>query len=215
MNPTPHRVRPARRTTLVTALAAAAILTLAGCAGDPQPAPATPAPQEQAADTDAATPDQAPDQATVGWAGRVCRAVSPVVNTLRMPPPVRFTDAAATRQDYLDYLDSAARQAQQAVQEIDAAGAPPVEGGEALADEVRSQVGDLQQDLAQARSQVETADPGDPAALGQAIAAAGNVMGSLGNSAQAIGEVSADPRLHAAFQQAPECEQLRTIGNSG
>jgi hypothetical protein len=73
----------------------------------------------------------------------------------------------------------------------------------------------LRQDLAEARAQLAAADPNDAGALGAAIAAVGNVLGSLGNTAQAVGDVAADPRLRPAFEQAPACEQLRSIGATG
>jgi hypothetical protein len=74
-------------------------------------------------------------------------------------------------------------------------GAAPVQGGDELARGIGEQLGDLRQDLEQARVQIERADPGDPPALGQAVAAAGDIVGSMGNSAQAVAEVSRDPRL--------------------
>jgi hypothetical protein len=60
--------------------------------------------------------------------------------------------------------------------------------------------------------QLERADPNDVGAIGHAVATVGNLMGSLGNSVQAIGEIRTDPRLDAAFDQAPQCRQLTAIG---
>jgi hypothetical protein len=206
----PHRVRPARR----AALALAAVLFVAACGADEVAAPPPPAPASAPVPDTAAPGATAPavDEATVAWTGRVCEAVTPVVDTLSTPPPVRFTDPAATRDAYLAYIDSSLQQAEQAAQAVNAAGTPPVEGGDTLAANLREQVEVLKQDLAEARAQLEAVDPDSAAELGAAIAAVGNVLGSLGNTAQAVGEVSADPRLRAAFEQAPACDQLRTIG---
>jgi hypothetical protein len=199
----PHS-RRAGRLHALAALAAAAGLAVAGCAE--ADVPTAPGPGPQPAPT-------APDEATVAWTDSVCSALVPVVDALRTPPPVDFTDAAATREAYLSYIDSALQRAEQAVHEVDAAGPPPVEGGDELVQDVRNQVTDLRADLAEARQQVEAADPNDLAAIGQAVAAAGNVLGSLGNSAHAAGVLSADPRLRPAFEQAESCERLATIGD--
>lgn len=208
MSTTAHRGRMPRRCALVAVTAAG--LVLAGCANDTMPTAPAPIPQPVPAPTETAPADEP----AVAWTGTICTALVPVVDSLRTPPPVDFTDPAGTRQAYLAYIDGALQRSEQAVHEVNGAGAPPVEGGEELAQNVRDQVSDLRKDLADARARLEAADPGDVAAIGQAVAAAGNVLGSLGNSAQAVGEISADPRLRPAFEQAESCQQLRTIGNS-
>lgn len=208
---TPCPAHPARRPGVVlAALTAAAGLALAGCAADE--VPATPAPAPDAAPAPG-PPDQPVDAATIAWTGTVCGAIAPAVETLRTPPPIDFTNAAATREAYLNYIDATRQEAEQAVQQIQDAGAPPVEGGDELANEVRTQVEDLTEDLTEARAQLERTDPSDVGAVGQAVAAVGNLIGSVGNSAQAIGEVRVDPRLDPAFEQAPECQQLTATGD--
>ncbi|MHA6793789.1 hypothetical protein ACVGVM_09775 [Pseudonocardia bannensis] len=177
-------------------------LALAGCASDPaptvtDPGPATTAPAEGA---------------SVEWTGTVCSALVPVVEALRTPPAPDLADPAATKQAYSSYLAQALQEAERAVQDVTAAGPAPVEGGEQIAREVREQVTQLRDDLAEARAQVDQADPGDPAALGRAVTALGNTLASLGNSAQALTAVADNPRLEPAFRQAPSCQQLREIG---
>lgn len=201
MDTAAHR-GPAARGHLLAALVAATGLALAGCASDP--VPTAPAPEP--------TPTVTMEEETVNWTGTVCSALIPVVEAVRTPPAPDLADPAATQRAYSSYLDDARQQAERALEEINAAGPPPVEGGEQLAQDVRDQVADMRDDLAEARAQVDRADPNDPAAIGQAVAAAGNVLGSLGNSAQAVSAISGDPRLAPAFREAPSCAQLRTIG---
>jgi hypothetical protein len=139
----------------------------------------------------------------------VCEAVAPVVTTLTTPPPVDQDAWPATRQAYLGYLDEAASRTDTALQALAAAGPPPIENGQQLADQVRTQVEDLQADLAEARAELAAADPNSPVAIGPVIAAAGDVLASFGNSAQAVGSIVTDQRLRPAFEQAPACAQLR------
>jgi len=115
---------------------------------------------------------------------------------------------------YLAYIDRALGEAEQAARQVDEAGAAPVQGGDELTQDVQSRLADLRQDLMQAKTQVEGADPADPVAFGRAAAAAGNILGSMGHSAQAVAAVSGDPQLNAAFDRAESCNQLRTFGTS-
>lgn len=194
----------AMRLGLSAALMAGAGLALAGCGGGAAPVAPPPPPQS--------APTAAVDPAVVTWTGSVCSALTPVVQTLGTPPHSDVSDAAAAKQAYLAYVDRALRETEQAEQQVDQAGAPPVQNGDDLAQDVRGQLVDLRHDLEQAKAQLEQADPSDPAALGQAMSAAGNIVSSTGDSAQAVTAVSGDPQLNAAFNQAASCDQLRTIG---
>lgn len=199
--------RPRRgriRLRLSAALVAAAGLALAGCTQSAEPVapepPAQPAPATEV------------DPAAITWTGSVCSALAPVVQTLGAPPTSGFADPAAAKQAYLGYIDRALGAAEQAARQVDEAGAAPVPGGDELTQDVQSRLTDLRQDLMQAKAQVEGADPADPVAFGGAAAAAGNILGSMGHSAQAVATISGDPQLNAAFDQAEPCNQLRTFG---
>jgi hypothetical protein len=133
----------------------------------------------------------------------------PVVEAIRAAPPVDLSDPPATRQAYLGYLAAVDQRADEALQALDEAGAPPVPGGEDLVRDVRDQLTDLRRDLNKARARLEAADPGDARGFGEALAAAGNVIGAIGNAAHAVVAISGDPRLRPAFEQAQACKQLR------
>ena len=200
--PGPARILSIR---MLAAVTAAAALATAGCsesAGPPTPAPE---PTVEPAPTTEVAP------ATVPWADSVCSALVPVVQVVMAPPSSDLSDPAATKLAYLTYIDGALGKTDNAEQQVHQAGAAPVQSGDELAQGIQEQLGDLRQDLEQARAHIERADPGEPAALGQAVAAAGNIMGSMGNSAQAVAEVSRDPQLDTAFEQAPACAPLRAI----
>ena len=188
----------------LAAVVASATLAWAGCGtGEAPPAPQpTPAPQPAPA---------TPTDEAIAWTGSMCSDLVPVVEALRTPPRVNLANGAATRQAYLDYLGDAQQRAEQARRAVDVAEPAPVPGGAEVVQDVRDRVAELREDLASARARVEAANPGDTAAVGEAIAAAGSVLGSLGNSAQARAAISVDPQLHLAFERAQPCEPLRTI----
>jgi hypothetical protein len=201
---TAHWDRSAHRARAGVLLSAAA-LSLAACGTGPEPAP----PPVPAPAPPPASAPSAPAPATVAWTGSVCDAVAPVVTTLKTPPSVDQNAWPATRQAYLGYLDDAVGRTDDALQALVAAGPPPVENGQQLADQVRAQVEDLRVDLVEARADLAAADPNNPVALGPAVAAASNVLASFGNSAQAVGSIVTDEQLRPAFEQAPACAQLR------
>jgi hypothetical protein len=183
------------------AVLAAAALAATACANGEEPV--------------AAQPDPAiPTDEAVAWADSACGALVPVVESVQALPPVELSDPATTQQAYLDYLDAAHERAGAALQAVNEAGPPPVPGGEELVRDVRDQLGDLQDDLRDARSRLEAAAPGDVAGVGEAIVAAGNVIGSLGNTAHAVAAISGDPQLRPAFEQAQACNQLQLIADS-
>ena len=182
-------------------LAAAAGLALAGCGSDQDPAAASPAPvlQEQ----------------TVQWTDSVCSALAPVVNKIGAPPEFDLSVPGATQQAYSSYLAEAQAEAKRALDSVSSAGSPPVEGGEQIANEVRSDIKDISDDLADAKTQIDQADPNNVTAMGRAVVAASNVLGALANNAQALGALDGNPRLDAAFEQASSCKQLREIKTLG
>lgn len=210
----PARERARRPVGLRSALVlSVAFLVLAACGTDPAPPPAPPpttAPPTTAPPTTAPPATTASAAApTVAWVGQVCTAVAPVLAALGSPPPIDTSSLPATRQAYLSYLDQAISQADGALPVLMAAGPPPIEGGQQLADQLRAQLTDLRTDLADARSALAAADPGNPASLLPALTAAREALAALGNAAQAIGAVVADQRLRSAVDQAPACAPLR------
>ena len=187
---------------VVALLFTAMSLALTACGVDAPP-PAAPSP------TVAPTTTAAAAEPTVAWVGQVCSAVAPVLTTLGAPPPIDPDALPVTRQAYLTYLDQAIAQTDTALPVLVAAGPPPIEGGQQLADQLTTQLTDLRTDLANARSELATADPSNPASLLPALTAARSALAAVGNAAKAIGELVADQRLQSAFDQAPACGSLR------
>jgi hypothetical protein len=207
----PQRRRPAR----LAVLTAAAGLALAGCGSTAQsPAPPT-APAAAPAPTAGAPTAAAPTPEAVQWTDSVCGALIPVVETLGDPPEFDITVPAATRDAFAAYLTQAQTATDQALQDVTEAGAAPVNGGEEIAENVRSDITELRDDLDEARGQLEQTDPNDPVAIGRSVVAAGNVVGAIANNAQALAAIDGDPRLDAAYAQAESCEQLRAIDAVG
>jgi hypothetical protein len=201
----PHAVATRLRHA-ATALATGLALVACGTGAAPPTPPAPPSPAAPSA------PAGTPSPAALEWAGTTCSQLQPIVDRLAAPPTPDLADVTGTRQAYLSYLDTARQLADQALQQLDAAGPPPVTNGDRIASQVRDQLTQMRTDITQAHSRLQQADPGNVISLGPAIAAATDVVGSLGNSTQALTTIRDDPELGPAFAQAPACASLRTVG---
>ncbi len=214
MNTRLHR-RAVRRVPAAI-VAGVAALALSGCGADTAPAapPAPSAPAVPTAPTDPTAPG-VPTEQTVAWTDTVCGALTPVAESMADPPEFDLGAPAATRQAYVSYVTEAQAAVDRALEGVSAAGPAPVDDGGQVTEEVRSDLTELRDDLGDARTQLEQADPADPSAIGRSVVAAGNLVGALGNRAQALSALDGNPRLDAAFEQAQSCERLRAVRTPG
>ncbi len=197
---------PHRHQLGIVALGAAGLL-LAGCSGT-----ATTSTEPPASSAPAPTASAAASPAALAWTGSVCTALDPLLTTITSPPQLDLGDAAAAKQAYSSYLGTAIAQANQARKQVADAGTPPV--SDQVSQRVQEQLAQLGTKLSQTQTEVDQANLNDPAAITQAVGAAGGVIGSLGDSAQTLAAVRNDSQLAPAFDQTPSCEQLRTLGPS-
>jgi hypothetical protein len=198
--------KAARRHQLAV-LVAAAGLAIAGCADNPPSAPAT-APSPPAAATTLPAEPASPQPPTLSWARSACKTFQPAFDRLGQPPPLDLGNLAATRQAYIDYLTNARNATQQAIDRLPTVGPPPVDNGQQILENMRTQLIQLRNDLDEALTKLNQANPSDVGAVGLALGAAGNVVGALSNRVQMLGNLAIDPQLRAAINQTPECQNL-------
>ncbi|MDQ4092538.1 MAG: hypothetical protein M3143_03725 [Actinomycetota bacterium] len=183
-------------------LVSAAGLAIAGCA-NPAEAPSVPSPPVVSP-----APQVDPQSATIDWARSMCQSVDPAFDQLGAPPQPDLGNLAATRQVYINYLTNARNAAQQANEQLSSLGAPPVDNGQEVFDNMRNRLTQVREDLDEALAQLNRTDPNDAAAIGLALASAGNVLGALGNRAQVLSDLAVQPQLRAAINQTPECQDV-------
>jgi hypothetical protein len=181
-------------------LVAVAGLAAGGCANNTSPAPSHP--------ETSATPPAGPQPATLGWASSTCQSLQPAFDQLGAPPRPDLGNVAAARQAYIDYLTKARNAAQQAIDRLPSIGPPPVDNGQQVLDNMRTQLTQLRQDLDDALAKLNQTNPNDVAATGPALSAAGDVLSALGNRGQVLSSLTFDPQLRAALEQIPECQKL-------
>ena len=186
-------------------LVVAAGLAVASCANNNAPGASSPAPSPPVVTS--ALP-AAPQPAALDWTRSMCQSLQPAFKRLGAPPQPDLGNLAATRQTYIDYLGNARNAAQQAIDQLSSVGAPPVDNGQQVFDNMRNQLIQLREDLDGALAQLNRADPNDVGAMGLAVGAAVNVLGAFGNRAQVLDDLAVDPQLRAAINQTPECQHL-------
>lgn len=175
---------------------------VAGCANNSSTAPGGPAVPPSAPVRSPAPPAQ-PQAATLNWTRSLCQALRPTFNQLGTPPQPNSSDLAATRQSFVTYLSNARDAAQQAIDRLSSLGPPPVDNGPRVLNQLRTQLVALRDNLNDAVTQLNQANPNDSSAIGRAFGAAGNVVGLLGT-------LTMDSQLRDAINQTPECQQLST-----
>ncbi len=124
------------------------------------------------------------------------------------PARVRSHLATATRDAYLTYLAQEQAATDRALDGIATAGPAPVDNGEQVTEEVRSESPSCARPR---RCRPGSRGDARTAAIGSSVVAAGNIVGAVANSAQALSALDGNPRIDVAFDQAQSCQQLRTV----
>ena len=186
-------------------VAVAVGLTVAGCGGNAGNAPgASPTASAPGASSEAPAQSQ---QAARTWAASMCQALGPTFSQLGAPPQPNTGNPAATRQAYIDYLTRASNAAQQTTDRLAAIGPPPVQNGQQILDQLRTELTQLHNNLNDAMTQLKAANPNDPAAVGQAFGAVGNAVGL-------VSTLTSNPQLRAAIDQTAECHSIPGVNGS-
>ncbi|HEY3896254.1 MAG TPA: hypothetical protein VGL88_12890 [Pseudonocardiaceae bacterium] len=190
---------------LLAAVTASGGLALSACADNPGNAPGarTTAPAPPVVSS---TSPGEPQAATLNWARSMCQALRPALDQLGTTPRADPNSRAATRQAYIAYLANARDATQRAIDQLSSLGAPPVQNGQQIIDQIRAQLVGLRDNLNSTWVQLNQADPNDASAIGQVVGAAGNVVGLFTT-------LATNSQLRAALDQAPECRNLG--GSSG
>ncbi|OLE24275.1 MAG: hypothetical protein AUG49_13715 [Catenulispora sp. 13_1_20CM_3_70_7] len=131
----------------------------------------------------------------------MCQALGFASLQLGKPPEPDFANPAEMRQEFSTYLSNAANATQQAIDLLSSVGAPPVDNGQRILAQMRTQLIQLRGNLNEMATQLKAANAAnanDLGAIEQALGAMGNVVGLFGT-------LTSDPQLRAAIDQTPEC----------
>jgi hypothetical protein len=146
----------------------------------------------------------------VAWADQVCGATLGFLDSVSQPPDVAGSgDPAAALQGFGEYFGTIGQAAGATADAVRAAGPAPVDNGEQIANQLVSNLETLESTLGDLQTQIENADPNDPEALADAL-------GDLENlPSDPIADIESNPELEAAFDQAPNCQQVEQAAGTG
>ncbi|WP_203336573.1 hypothetical protein [Nocardioides limicola] len=147
----------------------------------------------------------------VAWADKVCSALEDPIEALMAEPEIDPSDLEATQAGLVDYLDNAATSIGDIKDAFGDAGAPPVEGGDDLADEISTALSSAQTAIGEARDKVAEADASDPMAFSAALSGMSGELASLTSAMEAVGSLDSNPELQSAAEQAKSCQFLNDM----
>jgi hypothetical protein len=148
------------------------------------------------------------------WMGDFCTALGTWQTELTEGAPdfSEVSDAASAKDTVVSYLDSVVAATQTLVADIQAAGVPEVENGEAIATEMRSAIEAVGDDFAAAKADVEALSTDDPAAFAASLGELGTTLTEAGTAAgtafDQLGEKYPAADLDAAAAEAESCQSI-------
>ena len=190
--------RPTPAAVLSTVLAAV-VLFATGCTASVAGSPvADPAP----------APTEGPGSDPVLWVDRVCGSLLEFTGPMLSQP--QFDDAPdlpGVKQKLDDYLTGIVDGLQKSRDELGVVGRSPVGGGDAAVSRIDDVLEKLQNDIAGAKTKVDSADPGDPQGFLDTITDAETQLGRI-SAPDVLADLSSTPRLKKAAAKAANCQQL-------
>jgi hypothetical protein len=152
------------------------------------------------------------------WVADVCGAVTSWVDGVQEESTALgetaqdAEDLEQARDQFVDFFDQVIDRTDRMLAEIDEAGTPAVEEGEAIAEDLRSTLAPIQDAFEDARAEAEELPTDDPAAF---QAGATQIGESVQEEAQAIGRAFDElerqydvPELDEAFEDEEACSEV-------
>ena len=143
------------------------------------------------------------------WASAVCNSGGDWVDALQseadaLQSTVESASPEEAKQLLLDFLDGTIDETDELLTEIENAGTPDAEGGEAFANDVEDQFGEAREALENARDQVAALSPSDPETFSQKASELGSLLGQVLSNF----EPPNNQEMEQAFEDAAACNQL-------
>lgn len=148
------------------------------------------------------------------WMGDLCTALGTWQTELtdNAPDLSSVTDVQATKDSIVSFLGSAVAATRTLVDDIQAAGVPDVENGEAIATEMRSAIATVSDEFSAARDKLEGLSTDDPAAFAADLSEIGTTLTEAGTAAgttfDQLAEKYPAADLDAAANEAQACQDV-------
>lgn len=146
------------------------------------------------------------------WAAAVCDALISWQGELTSGTPdlADVQDLEATKQAVADYLEGVSTATGSLVEDVEAAGVPDVDEGDAIATDFKSALSSVEQSFEDAKTQVEGLSTDDPGAFAAELQEVGTTLQAAGTEATSVFDnLSAQyPALNDAIDNEPACSSF-------
>lgn len=187
------------RRALITALAAAALVTT-GCTSTLAGAPAS-----------APAPAQGPGSDPVAWADKVCHAVlSFAVPATSAPDFAASGDLPAVQRAFSNYLGGVVTGVQQGKAQLTQIGQAPEPAGDEAVGRAVTDMESLERDFSGVKSTVDAVDATNPDAFMAALTKVESTLAGI-TPPNPIADLDDSPRLQAAAERSSSCQELTTL----
>lgn len=154
------------------------------------------------------------NEEAVAWADEMCTSIKDDVANLTNTPELDQSSPQGLKDSLVTYLDTMASTFDSITTKMQAAGTPPVEGGEEAVTAFTDQLTTAKDAVASAKTKIEAAPVDDPAAFQAAVTSVGEELTSLGD--MDTGSAFEDyPEFKAAYDAAESCQALEGGSSSG
>jgi hypothetical protein len=192
---------------VLASLAAAVLFAAAACGGGGDGDEADEAAGGETSEASEAVPASQ-------WLGDFCTALGTWQGELTegVPDTASVTDVETAKESLVSYLENAAAATQTLVDDIQAAGVPEVENGEAIATEMRNEIAAVGESFSAAKADVEGLSTDDPAAFATSLSELGTTLTEAGTAAgtafDELAEKYPAAELDAAATEVEACQNV-------
>ncbi|NMI01257.1 hypothetical protein [Pseudonocardia acidicola] len=149
------------------------------------------------------------DAQALAWSDKVCGAMVSFRDAVSVRPNIDAGDPAAAAKGLSEFTGNAVSAAQGTIADLNAAGAAPVSGGDAVVTTLKQRMTVIQTTFATAKSHIDAVDVTDATAAQASLRAAVAPLQNLTNLPDPAADLEVNPHLRDAVDAAPNCQKLR------
>ena len=112
---------------------------------------------------------------------------------------------------FSDYLGSAISAIDQSLSGLNGVGPSPVSGGDTIVSRLKDTLTTVRASFAKAKDVIDKVDPNDPTQLSTALPQALAPLQDLSNLKNPLDDITVDPTLNAAANNAPNCQAINKL----
>jgi hypothetical protein len=148
--------------------------------------------------------------AATAWADKACGSIVQIQDLRNKQPTVEPNNLAAAKRSISKFYGEAVAAADRGLDELAAAGQPPLASGPDAASKFKSLLVQVRAAAVDAKAKIDAADPQDPKGFSATLTDIATALGiNLQKATSAITELNSNREFRVAAATAPKCQQLQ------